>query len=314
MKDVLRLGHSAGRFASTTEMLRAWQTLGPGSDMPRTNAVSRQLWKSEAAEAMGENDHFGRLNRDGWTGWFTKSAEIPRAWAPASRWNVTWADWDTAWPVLLAQIESDQLEILKRGDSGDVLGGEVILAGKPIAVIVKRPRRKHTRQIISDLFRPSRAKRTWIKTWKMLVRDVPCEWPMLLMEKRTLGYVTDSIIVFDRVDGPTLAEIKLDEMSATSRDRLFDRVGRILRRIETLGFTHMDAKSTNWMIFSSTSPARPQPVLVDLDGVRHYRWETAGILRLLRAMKQHPQYTVADSLALCTGYAPRSVPMVENSS
>ena len=127
---------------------------------------------------------------------------------------------------------------------------------------------------------------------------------MLLMEKKRLGYVIDSVLVFGRVEGPTLATADLDAMEPRTRDLLFRRIGRILRRIETLGFTHMDAKSTNWIVYSDGSAAGPVPVLVDLDGVRHYRWATAGILRLLRAMKQHPQYTPADSLALCQGYAP----------
>jgi hypothetical protein len=73
----------------------------------------------------------------------------------------------------------------------------------------------------------------------------------------------------------------------------------------------MDAKSTNWIVFGDGTPAGPAPVLVDVDGVRHYRWATAGILRLLRAMKQHPQYTPEDSLALCQGYAPAGNPKSE---
>ena len=43
---------------------------------------------------------------------------------------------------------------------------------------------------------------------------------------------------------------------------------------------------------------------VDVDGVRHYRWDGKGLNRLLRAMKQHQQYTPQDSLWLCQGYAP----------
>ena len=44
--------------------------------------------------------------------------------------------------------------------------------------------------------------------------------------------------------------------------------------------------------------------LIDVDGVRHYSWRGEGIRRLLRSMRDHPQYTPADSLALCRGYAP----------
>jgi tRNA A-37 threonylcarbamoyl transferase component Bud32 len=304
MNDVLHLGHSAAPFASTSELLRAWQALGPGADLPNNNPVSHRLWKSATRASMGENHYFGKLAENGWAGVFTRRADLPRRWAPASRMIVEREDWHRAWERLLAQIEIDQLEIIKRASNGDVLGGEVVLGGKPIAVIIKRPRRKSWRQVITDMVRPSRARRTWIKTCKMTVRNIPCEWPMLLMEKKRLGYVIDSILVFGRVEGPTLAAIDLDAMELRNRDLLFRRVGRILRGIETLGFTHMDAKSTNWIVFDDGSPAGPAPVLVDVDGVRHYRWATAGILRLLRAMKQHPQYTAADSLALCQGYAP----------
>jgi hypothetical protein len=313
MENVLRLGHSAARFASTAELMRAWEMLGPGSDMPKTNRVSERLWKTAARESLGDNERFGKLSLNGWSGIFTKRTEYPRRWAPASRVVAPAEDWQRAWPRLLERIESDQLEVIKRSDNGDVLGGEVILAGKPIAVIVKRPRRKSWRQVVTDLARPSRAKRTWIKTWKMLVRDVPCEWPMLMMEKKRVGYVTDALIVFGRVEGSTLASVDLDGMQPAARDQLFRRSGRVLRRIETLGFTHMDAKSTNWIVFDDGSPAGPAPVLVDVDGVRHYRWATAGILRLLRAMKQHPQYTPGDSLALCAGYAPAATHSVEKS-
>jgi len=311
MNDVLRLGHSAARFASTAELLRAWQTLGPGADLPKTNAVSRRLWKAQVRDSLGENDHFGKLKDGGWSGVFTKRADLPRPWAVASRLTITPEHWQRAWPDFLARIGTDQLEVIKRGDNGDVLGGEVVLGGKPIAVIVKRPRRKTWWQALIDFARPSRARRTWIKTWKMTVRDVPCEWPMLVMEKRRLGYVTDSVLVFGRVEGQTLAAAKFDAMEPPARDLLFRRMGRVLRRIESLGFTHMDAKSTNWIVFDDDSVIGPQPVLVDVDGVRHYRWATAGILRLLRAMKQHPQYTPGDSLALCQGYAPRGAHPVE---
>ena len=139
----------------------------------------------------------------------------------------------------------------------------------------------------------------------MLIRDVPCEWPMLLMERRVLGYVVDSILVFERVAGPTLAAVDLDSIPSDQRDELFRRIGEVLRRIDDLGFMHADAKSTNWIAFADPVGG-PSPVSIDLDGVRHYRWPMMGIDRLLRAMKQHRQYTPHDSMMLCRGYAPEA--------
>ena len=84
---------------------------------------------------------------------------------------------------------------------------------------------------------------------------------------------------------------------------LFRRAGRTLRKIDDQGFAHLDAKSTNFIVFEDDRVG-PTPVLVDMDGIRRRSSPATGIQRLLRAMKRHAQYTVADSLALCQGYAP----------
>ena len=94
----------------------------------------------------------------------------------------------------------------------------------------------------------------------------------------------------------------------TARD-LNRRVGRTLRRIDNSRFAHFDAKSSNFIVLDDAhlgGNAGPTPVMVDMDGIRRRRWVGLGIERLLRAMKQHPQYAPADSLAICQGYAPFS--------
>ena len=214
-------------------------------------------------------------------------------------------DWQNEWPNLVKRIESDQLTILKRTGSGDVLEGEIILGGKPIPVIIKRPKRKYYYRSIFGAFRVSRAWRIWTKAWKLLVRDISCEWPLLVMEKLAFGYVTDAIIVLEKIGGQTLSKINLDVLPQAQRDKLFYRLGRTLRSLESLGFTHFDAKSTNWII-GDDPVTGPLPILIDVDGVRHYRWIGEGILRLLRSMKDHAQYTPEDSFQLCKGYAPRA--------
>jgi tRNA A-37 threonylcarbamoyl transferase component Bud32 len=185
-----------------------------------------------------------------------------------------------------------------------VLAGELVVGGKAVPVIVKHPRRKYWYRWINEIGRGSRARRAWMKSWQMIVRDIPVAWPLLLMERRTAGYVTDALIVFERVPGKTLFHADLDAMHAAARVTLFHRTGRTLRRIDRAGFAHFDAKSTNLIVLEDEKLG-PTPVMVDMDGIRRQGWTVgAGIERLLRAMKRHPQYTPADSLALCQGYAP----------
>jgi hypothetical protein len=125
------------------------------------------------------------------------------------------------------------------------------------------------------------------------------------MERRKLGYVTDTLIVYERVAGSLLTLLDLSAIGDRSRDILFRRLGRTLRRLEDGGLAQLDAKSNNWMILDDPKLG-PVPVVIDVDGVREAGASTAPIERLLRSMKDHPQYTPADSLALGQGYAPHA--------
>src|SRR5207302_7680220 len=115
-------------------------------------------------------------------------------------------------------------------------------------------------------------------------------WPLLVMERRTLGYVTDAVLICERVAGQTLAHASLDNYSGEQRDMLLRRTGRILRAIEHHGFSHFDAKASNWIVYDDDRLG-PTPVMIDIDGIRHRRWAALGIRRLLKSMHENPHYT-----------------------
>ena len=306
--DVLRLWHNASRFATRTDLLRGWKLLGKDAPPPRHNPVSARVYRNFIGRVTGENRYFGRLDfGDGWRGYYFKRAKYPRPWSAASQQTFEAEQWHREWPQLLRRVEADGLEVIKRTRSGDVLAAQVAPGGvpgaAPVDVVIKRPRRKYWYRYLNEIGRGARARRAWVKSWKMIARNVPAAWPLLMMEKRRFGYVVDALIVFERVPGPTLAKAELDAMPPGRREMLLRRVGRVLRRIESFGFSHFDAKASNWIVM--TDPARGEsPVLVDVDGIRQRRAVARGIERLLRSMRDHPQYTPGDSLALCQGYAP----------
>jgi len=303
MNDVLQLWHGVSRYATRTDLLRGWYALHAGADPPTRNWVAeRQYRKLIERATVGDNRYFGPFRAGAWSGRFFKQTKHARPGSVVSRLNVTSDDWAKAWPHLLEQIEQDQLTVLKRSRSGDVLAGEIVIGGKPVDVIVKRPRKRHWYRYVSEIGR-SRPKRAWVKSWHLVARDLPTAWPMLFMEKRVCGYVTDSLIVGERIAGDTLAQVDLGRLSPDRREMLFRRTGRILRQIEAFGFAHFDAKANNWIV-REDDVAGPTPVIIDADGIRKRRWTALGIRRLLRSMKGNPQYTPADSLALCQGYAP----------
>lgn len=302
--DVFRLAHNASRFATRTDLLRGWRLLGPAdAPLPNTNPVSSRVYRTFMERVTRENRYFGLLDYDGWRGVFFKQAKYPRPWSASSTMNFAADDWHGAWPELLARIGADQLQVIKRSRSGDVLSGDVTLGGRTIPIVIKRPRRRYWYRYLNEIGRGARARRAWVKAWKMIARNVPGAWPLLLMERRRLGYVVDTLIVFERVPGPTLAKADLDVIAPARRDMLFRRTGRILRKIESLGFSHFDAKASNWIVMPDAKCGE-SPVLIDIDGIRQRRWIALGIQRLLKSLRSHPQYTPVDSLALCQGYAP----------
>jgi tRNA A-37 threonylcarbamoyl transferase component Bud32 len=305
LKQMMKLAHSVRGVASRTERQRGWNELGPGGRMPPDNPMSQGQWRKFIGRTRSENDYFGLLNFGPWRGHFFKRYKYPRRWAPASQLHVSEQDWRRAWPELWRQIEADELTLLKRGASGDVLAGEVMIGQRRVQIVAKRPFKRHWYRYLNEIGRGSRAWRAWHKAWALTARDIPTAWPLLVMQKRSLGYITDSLIVFERVPGSTLAAVDLDAMTADGRDTLMRRTGAILRRIDQLGLGHFDAKASNW-IAREDEKTGPQPVLVDVDGIRFRRWAALGISRLLRSMRDHPQYSVEDSLALCRGYAPFS--------
>ncbi len=301
--DLLQLAHSVGRYATRADLHRGWLRLAKGKSLPSNNRISRRQWRKFLERVTGENRYFGHFHSAGWRGVYFKHFKYPFRWSSISRLNVEQSDWQREWPALQARLDADALTVLKRSRSGDVLAGEVVLAGRPLEVILKRPRRRYWYRYLNEIGRGARARRAWHKAWNLIVRQIPTAWPLLMMEKTVMGYVTDTVIIFERVPGKTLDTVDLNALPSVERDSLFRRTGRILRRIETFGFGHFDAKASNW-IAAPDDIRGATSILIDVDGVRYRSWVALGIQRLLKSMREHTQYSVADSMALCQGYAP----------
>lgn len=310
MEHLMLLWHSVNRYATRTDLLRGWDELGPGGRPPRRNPVTSQLAGALLARATSDNRYFGTIGLQDWSGSFFKQEKLPRFWSNFSSMRFEESDWQTAIPLLLRRIEADDFKVIKRSPSGDVLSGEIEVGGRSLDVIIKRPRRRYWYRYLNEIGRGARARRAWYKAWKLIGRNLPTAWPLLLLEKRKFGYVTDAIVVFERVPGTTLSRADLDAMPPARREMLFRRLGRLLRKIEEFGFSHFDAKASNWIVRVDETRG-PDPVLIDVDGIRQRRWVALGIRRLLRSMQDHKQYTASDSLKLCQGYAPFA-PLAQN--
>lgn len=301
--DVLQLGASVGRFATTSDLLRGWRKLAGDAPMPQYNPVSQKLWRDSIERVGNDNRYFGHFQSGEWSGIFFRHTKHPRRWSRVSRLSITEADWERAWPQLHKQMTADRLRVLKRTRSGDVFSGEIELNGQQVEVVIKRPQRRYWYRYVNDIGRGPRPRRAWYKAWNLILRNLPTAWPIAVVERRRFGYAIESLAVVEKVPGPTLWNVNLEAMTPGQREMLFRRAGRILRQIERHGFSHFDAKASNWIVRFDESLG-PSPVLIDVDGVRRRRWVALGVQRLLRSLRERRQYSPADSLSLCKGYAP----------
>ena len=182
-------------------------------------------------------------------------------------------------------LATDRTTPLKQDAASTVLARE--FAG--LSLIVKRP----TVRRAIDIVRRSRAARAFGKTVRLRRIGLPTEVPVLLARRGREG-----VGIYLRVPGETLADVDLERLA--DRERTLREVGRVLRETASLGWTHLDAKSTNWMI----TPAG-DPVIIDCDGLRRAvlrRQPRRGLERLLRALREHPQYREHDEIAVLAGF------------
>ena len=304
VKDLMLLAHSAQRLATRTDLLRFWWLIRPGARLPATNTLRPKLCRKFVSKCTTEGEYFGRLNGgDGWRGFYYKRFPTPQPWSQLSRMSFTEDDWQLAWPKLIQAIDDDEFTIIKRTASGDVLRGSIQAGERTLDVFIKRPRRKYWHRYLNEIGRGGRSRRAWRKAWSLAIRNLPTALPLLMMERRRMGYLTDSVIVFEAIEGATLAKADLNQLTATERDNLMRRTGRLLREMERDGLYHWDAKAYNFIV-ASDHRIGPRPVLVDVDGIRSFQYTRFALHRLLKSMRDNPTFTPADSRSLCLGYAP----------
>jgi len=304
MNEVERLGVLSRPYASRAELLRVWRALelpGVPSANPRQH---RRLWERVLANMFADDRYFRRVSAGAWSGWCFLRTALPREWSDASRLDVPARDWERVAREILADLSADTMEILKRSSSGDVLATRIVLGGRPLDVIVKHPRRKFWYRHLTEIWRGTRARRAWNRAWQLIIRGIPTAWPLLMLEKRVCGYVTDGIVVFERIPGRALSETRYWKEDPDRYRTLLLRCGRMLRRMEESGLYFYDSKTTNWVV-REYEGNDPLPLLVDVEGVRIFN-QGGGVRRLLRSLRESPdgEFEPADGAALLRGYFP----------
>ncbi len=307
-RALLELGADALPVSRAVERARVWRLAYPQGPLPRRLPRGPLDRFARAARHAGEHP-FRPLGVDGWHGLHLAELPMRVPWCGVSsiRLNAPSIESLRSLIDIARDIEDrTELEVFKRDPSGLVarLPSGLLEIGGGSSLILKRPLPKPGIRGFVQTLRLSRVRRGFVKTWRLLGRGIACELPLLLLERRVGIRLIDQMAVYAAVRGTVLSDFDLDALDDATRGRLLARCGAILRRIESFGFGHFDAKSSNWMIWTDCDQ-EPRPVLIDADGVRGYPYPGKGIARLARAMTHHRHYRQADRDWLFSGYRGR---------
>lgn len=295
LDELLQFAAYADPYLSRTLYQRAWNRLGNKGPMPKSNPRILSLWHDQARMSLGDNSRFTQFQQAGRRIHAFLQTPTPRHWSETSWLSFTPDHWKTAWAELSQKLDAGALQVLKESDSGDVLEGQLRIGDHLLDIIVKRPKPKNFRRLISQWILGPRARRAWVKAWELVERDIPTAWPLALVEGKG-----QSLLIMEKVPGKMLADVSPDETEALS-NALF-HAGRTLRRMESTGLYLYDAKAYNWIV----RPGKESiPVVIDIDSVRRIR-QPGGFNRLLRSLRElhGDKLTRALERQLALGYEP----------
>ena len=194
-------------------------------------------------------------------------------------------------------------KILKNSRSGLVVQTDY--------AIVKRYRRKKSRNWFIDCWRSSKAKKAWIAGHQCLVRGIATAAPLLFCERRYARFLLDHWLVSTEIAPAQTLYQYLNTLAANPspeniarKTNLLWRLGRLIRVLHQRGLSHRDLKVNNLLV-----DAGEHLYLIDLDGLQAKSKVSDSrrdkdLQRLLRSLRQITSITDADIYRLIAGYYP----------
>lgn len=246
------------------------------------HAHANALYAKRDRRATRAGRYFTRLNLGvGQRGYAFLKCKSHVPGSPASRLTFTPEQWQ-AWLADLSRwtgTEQSRYSI-KKSASGTVCRSRLPIEGESLDVICKRSMPRHAGKQIKNLFRQSRAFRTWRLANSLLNRQIPTARPLAVVEQRWFGKLVDSLIITEHIehahDLDTLVTVQMRDLDLRHQRLVKRQVSNALamafRALHSRGFVHRDMKAPNIMVqWNPEGRDAPRVFLVDLDGIRRKR-------------------------------------------
>jgi len=199
--------------------------------------------------------------------------------------------WQVRRPMLSAEGESvlgdpdgflaAKAQLLKSGRSATI--------GRAHGLVLKRYNLRKWLNLLKDLFRPSKARRAYRRSYHLELAGIPTARPIATADRRVLGLLWKSYLLMEGIPGGR----HLGQWQGDSRHGA--RVlAELIARLHNEGFSHRDLKETN-LVFDAAG----RVFLIDMEGLNHLGAVPLGraaldLARLARAAAQLPRHSRAE--------------------
>lgn len=235
-----------------------------------TRTWAERLWRRWGRRCYGHNKYF-------------KAFRSGRCWAVASR-DLSREDVRSLMADPDAPFSAPGTIPIKDSRTTTVVQVQMTVDGKSVPVIYKRFNRKKFLDPILNLFRPSRAWRTWQNGQHLSCRSVPTPQNLMVLgqgSERKFRFLPhhfsshDTYVATIKADPSiTVGDFALKVMPGLSpagrRERinaLTPALARLIRLMHERSLSHRDLKSANILIEGDAMAASPTLSLIDLVGV-----------------------------------------------
>lgn len=317
--DRLRFLRHYLRASGDTGSLRLWQVLVE----ELADGHTRRQRAQRDRRIFGSNQYFTPVRlKGGWRGHVVLASKRRMAGSKAAEIHFTRPDWQAALADVPALFAGD-VEVIKDSASSLIVRRTIQVGQHPVAVYIKRSRRKKAWKLLLDCLRPARSTRAFRLGHALLARRIATALPLAALERRLGPLLLDNVLITEAVQAPPLNEFlntwlanppRTDTPLDVAQQRHLARqvlwqLGRLVQRLHDNRMSHRDMKASNMLVRWSPN-IQPEVVLVDLDGLQQHRRMTLrrkfqGLMRMNVSLLKCPAVNRAGRLRMLIGYLRR---------